>query len=253
MFEMEYIIGVLLAFARISTFLFMMPFLRSRSIPLLAKITIALSLSLLGGHEMAKVPVDDLLTLSVYVGIQVTIGLILAYITEMVFAAAQMAGGVIDIDMGFSASQVFDPGGGQRITVISNLFYLLFAVVFISLGGFDSLMYAIVYSFDYISIDIVVERNIWFEFILMVFTYMLNMTIQIALPLMASMFIVNFMLLIIGKMSPQMNILMNMFAIKICIGFVFLFLTLPFIADIFAVMNDDLRDFHMQAIKLLMK
>ncbi|WP_256438043.1 flagellar biosynthetic protein FliR [Pontibacillus sp. ALD_SL1] len=245
--------NLLLAMSRITTFVFMTPFLKGRTVPNMAKLVISVALSVYAARNMEDVDVSGIIPFAAMIMMQIMIGLLLAYITELVFSGAQMAGGIIDLDMGFSQSSLLDPSGGARITVVSNLFSILFMIVFLALGGFQALMYTVMYSFDFLNMDVVGDKDLWFSLIVEVFGYSLSMAIQIAIPLMASMFIVNFMILIIGRMAPQMNILMNMFAIKIAVGLCFLFLSVPLLGELFAGMTDELRAFHYDAIELLLK
>jgi flagellar biosynthetic protein FliR len=180
--------------------------------------------------------------------IQIFIGMTLAYIVEVIFSASRMAGGLLDIDMGFSASQIIDPTNGRPTTVLSNIFFLLFMIIFISVGGINGLITGIIYSFKFTTPGFFIANDSFIEMILGVVLYMFTAAIQIALPLIATMFIINFIMLIIGKSAPQINIFANIFIIKIALGMLLLYITLPFVGEVFSQMNDVLMDKFIEAI-----
>jgi len=244
----NYLIGMILAFSRVSSFLFMIPFLKNRSIPAIAKITISLAISMGVAGKMGELQVETMPQLVGLIAVQVLIGLTLAFVVEMVFASVTIAGGILDIDMGFSAVTLIDPSSSQMTTVISNLFSILFTIIFIQVGGLNFLISGIVYSFKFTTPEFFIAKASFMEIILVVFSYMLMAAVQLALPFIATMFIVNFILLILGKSAPQMNIFLTMFMIKIAVGMVVLYLSLPFIGEVFMQINEDMTEKYMEVM-----
>jgi flagellar biosynthetic protein FliR len=249
----QYLIGLILAFSRVASFLFFVPFLRNKAIPSIVKITISVAISLVAVGKMGKLPVETLPDMVIMILTQILIGITLAYVVEMIFTAATIAGGILDIDLGFSAAQVMDPMTNHPVTVMSNFFSVLFTIVFISVGGVNFLIAGIVHSFAFTTPLFFMGHLPFLEVLMGYFNYMLVSSIQIALPLMATMFIVNFILLILGKSAPQMNIFQNMFAIKIVVGIFFLYVTLPFLGEVFMEINDSLMDKYLEVMKYMFR
>lgn len=247
----QFFVGIIIAFTRVASFLFMISFLRGKYIPLIAKISVALGISLVAAQQMTEVPILTMSDLITTIIIQFLIGVSLAFCMEMMFSVAKMAGSVVDMDMGLSASQVVDPGSGHRTTVIANFFNIIFVIVFISLGGLNQLILGITYSFKFTTVEFFMNKAEFIDMIIVIFSYMMTATLQIALPLTASMFIVNFILLILGKAAPQMNIFMNMFAIKIALGFVFIYITIPFLAEVFTQMNEVMMEKYYGMLEII--
>lgn len=249
----DFFVGTILAFARISSFLFFVPFLRAQYIPAMSKVIISLSLAVFASGHLSEVIVTDMLSFVAILAIQILIGITLAFFVEMFFQISQLAGSLMDFDMGLSMAEVVDPSSGRRATVMSILFNILFIVTFIAVGGVQTLVLSVMYSFKFTDVQYFLGDALFIELILAVFMYMLTATIQIALPFMATIFIVNFVFLIVGRASPQLNIFANMFIVKIAIGFLFIYIAFPFLSEAFMQINDLLTEKMFEAMELMFK
>lgn len=238
----QYMIGVMLAFSRVASFLFFVPFLKNNAIPSIAKVSISLAISMAVAGQMSEVVVTTLPSLIGVIVMQILVGITLAFVIEMIVASVSMAGGLIDIDMGFSAVTVIDPSSNQQVTIISNIFTIIFTLIFIQIGGIQFLISGIVYSFKFTTPAFFIGNASFIEMMLAVFSYMMLASVQIALPFTATMFIVNIVLLILGKSAPQMNIFNTMYMIKIAVGLFVLYATLPFLGEVFLQINDGLTE-----------
>jgi len=76
------------------------------------------------------------------------VGLILAFTLRLAFAAVQFAGDLLDIDTGVSLSQYLDPVTGSPVQIVSGLQTNLALVLFLSLGGHQSLLRGLADSYD---------------------------------------------------------------------------------------------------------
>lgn len=248
----EFMIGTILAFARIASFLFFVPFLKGSYIPSMAKVSLSLALAVFCAN---KVDVGEIESLTVFVFLilaQIMIGLTLALIVEMFFQVAVMAGSLMDFDMGLAMAEVVEPSSGRRVTVMATFFNILFILVFIGTGGTQILIMNIVYSFKFTDVGFFLGDAAFIEILLAVFAYMMTGAIQLALPFMATIFIVNFVFLIIGRASPQINIFANMFIIKIALGFLFIYLSLPLLGEAFVQLSEVLGERMFEIIEVML-
>lgn len=245
------LIAVLLAFTRIASFLYIIPLFKGRYVPHIAKLAIALSLAI---FVQDKMELKDVLTTGEFVVLllmQIMMGLTLGYVVSLIFAIPQIAGGLLDMEMGYSSSSVIDPSNGARITLISNMYNVLFMLIFVMLGGIQNLLYSIVLSFHFTKVVFFVGNLTFLDTLIQVFQYMLVSAVQIALPIIAAMFIVNIMMLIIGKIAPQLNIMMNMFPIKIAVGMLFMYFTIPIAGEIFADITNNLQEQYLDVLEAM--
>lgn len=245
------LIIIMFAFARISSFLFFIPFLSGSTLPNVAKLTIAVALSfaVVGNVEMIEVN-SDLEFISVLIS-QLIIGFTLAKVVEIFFSIVHIAGGIMDMDMGFSASSILDPNTQQRTTAISSILNYVFLIVFIEMEGINQLIITIVMSFQLTESLAGLGHESFLTFVSAILLYMFTSAIQIALPLMGSMFILNFVMIIMGRTTPQIPILTNSFSIKISMGILFLGISFPYIVELFVTINDKLFEEYINAFNYL--
>lgn len=253
MLTMEFFMGLLLAFARIASFLFLVPFLKGQTIPSTFKVVISLALAFFAATDMAQVEITSTGGFIFLLFLQVLMGVALAFFVEMFFQIAIMAGSLMDFDMGLSMAEVVDPSSGRRVTVMATIFHILFTVIFIAVGGMHMLIANIMYSFKFTEPNFFLMEADFIELLLVVFAYMMTATIQLALPFMATIFIVNFIFLIIGRATPQINIFANIFIVKIMLGFIFIFLAIPYLSEVFMQINDVLTERLFEILEVLVK
>ena len=77
----------------------------------------------------------------------VTIGLGIAYIARLIFTAVQIAGTVVDFQMGFGVVNVIDPQTDNQVSVTAQLHNILAILIFLALDGHHYIIQAIVESF----------------------------------------------------------------------------------------------------------
>lgn len=243
------LIAILLAFTRVASFLYVIPLFKGRYVPHISKLAIALSIAIFVQDKMHLKDVISVGEFSVLLLMQIMMGLTLGYVVSLIFAIPQIAGGLLDMDMGYSSSSVIDPSNGTRITLLSNMYSVLFMLIFIMLGGIENLLYGIVLSFHFTKVVFFVGNLTFLDTLMQVFQYMLVSAVQIALPIIAAMFIVNVMMLIIGKIAPQLNIMMNMFPIKIAVGMMFIYFTIPIAGELFADITNNLQEHYLDVLE----
>lgn len=243
------IIGIMLAFARVASFLYVIPIFKGRTIPFMAKNAIALSVAIFIHDKIEWDVINTLPEFILMLLMQVMMGVTLGFVVNMIFSIPQMAGALLDTDMGFSSSSMMDPSGGQRISLMANFYNVLFMLVFIMLGGIENIIVGITLSFHFTEAILFTANEHFLDTLMLVFNYMMISAIQIALPISATMFIINFMMLILGKVAPQLNIMLNMFPIKIAVGFMFIYFSVTITGEFFADIVENLNEHYLDVLE----
>lgn len=234
-----------LVLARMSAFVFLVPFFSIKGTPALAKIgfSVALTALILPGIGTITVP-EDLLHYSLLVIKEVMVGLLLGYVTMLTFNAVRMAGEIIDIQMGFSMATVFDPQNQTRITLTGQFLYLVQILLFLAVDGHHSLLMAISYSYTLIPVMAGGFKITLVAAIFKLFVQVFSLGIRIAIPFMVVFLICDISLGIIARTVPQLNIFVLGFPVKIGIGLFTLAAVIPaltvLINNIFTQMESDL-------------
>lgn len=245
----QYIILVILVFVRITSFFSVLSFFRGNSIPLMAKSTLSISMSLLIASKMEVMDVTSLWELSGFIVIEIMIGVILALVIEMVISVILIAGSLLDMDIGLS--NPFNDGiSGAQATVLSKIFYYVFLIIFIISGSFEKVLYTLSKTFSLnIKKDFLMNpKNI--DFFIDLFQFMFFGALQIAIPFMMSTFLVYIALLLMSKVVDKINILMNVFGIKIFVGITLVVIMIPSLIIVFQQLDEQLLEKLLETINV---
>jgi len=233
---------------RISAFIVTAPFFNQRTVPVRVKAGLSVFLSMLVFNTIKYVP----LTYSTTVGYvllivkETAIGLSLGYMANMCLYILDLAGRMIDTEIGFSMVNVLNPVSNIQTSVTGTLYTYLVMLVMLVSDMHYFLISALVDTFQLIPIEGgVIPANVYVIVLKFVKDYFI-IAFRIILPVFASILIVNIVLGILAKIAPQMNMFVIGMQLKVFVGLIILFLIvgmLPSITDfIFNEMKDVLHD-----------
>ena len=238
----------LLVFTRISGIFTAAPIFGSRNFPVYAKAGLALLISYivfpLVYSAKAVIP-DQMLAYAFMVLSELLIGLLIGYISTFVFSAVQMAGQLLDMQIGFGIVNVIDPQFGQQIPLVGNFKYILALLVFLASNGHHVLLSALFDSFKMIPVTGVALNTHIVELVVdMMFTLFIT-ALKISLPILSALLLTDMALGILAKTMPQMNIFIVGIPGKIIIGLFVLALAMPvYIAFLEVGFNAMYRDIY---------
>lgn len=245
----QYWILVLLALSRTASFIFFLPFFRNPGFPNMAKMAISLGISIFVAYRMDPVVIENIWHMLGLLILEFIVGLILAYVVELMATVVKVAGSYIDLDIGLATP--FPDMNQTQTTIISSIFYSMFLMIFIVLNGFNEMLAGFMYSFGLnISKQFILGDDL-LNFILETFTYMFSSALQIALPFMMATFLVNLSLLLMSKSVDKINILMNVFGVKILVGLGLIFVAIPTLIIVFQQLNDSLIEKFFEVMNYL--
>lgn len=171
---------------------------------------------------------------------EVITGLILGYITRLCFEFVRMAGQIMDFQVGFSMSQMFDPIGNVSSTLLGRTMFLFSVMLFLVIDGHHMLIRALVSSFDVMNLGRFVFSDNTFAFVLSVFVNFFEIGVKISIPIMLIILITNLTLALVARSVPQINVMILGLPIKIFIGLISLTLALPMISKMLGAMFDQI-------------
>ncbi len=236
----------LLIFVRISGIFSVAPVFGSRNVPLIVKAGLSLLISfillpLLFRNDII-VPESILAYVAVVIG-EFLIGLIMGYACSFIFYGIQMAGSLLDTQIGFGIVNVLDPQFGQQVPLVGNFKYILAMLVFFASNSHHLFLSAIVYSFKSIPVTHGIFRpemaaNIVVDMVVSIFV----IALKISLPILVALLLTDVALGILARTMPQMNIFVVGVPGKIIVGIFVLSLALPFYIVFLEVIFNDI--FH---------
>jgi flagellar biosynthesis protein FliR len=185
------------------------------------------------------IPTDPVHFVLVVLG-EVLIGVIIGFFLVMVYASFQVAGQFFSLQMGFGASQVFDPLAQIEIPLLGQFLNIVAMLVFISIGGMQKFMLKGVRdSFRALTaMDLVIGNEKLFSVFITGLGRLFESALMIAFPILGTLFIISLSVGLLAKAAPQMNLLMIGFPIAIGVAFTILFATMPFLMETFGRIID---------------
>lgn len=237
----------LLVFSRVTGTLFSAPVFGSRVIPVTARVGLALLLTLFM-FPMSVLSPDhqpaSLLMLGWWVLIELVYGLTAGYVAALFFNSVQMAGQLIDMQIGFGIVNVFDPQFGQQVPLIGNFKYLMALSVFLALQGHHILIGALADNFRSVPLGMQIYLSDATSFLVDAVMNLFVMALRIALPVLGTVLMTDVALGILARIMPQMNVFVVGITGKLIVGVFMLFLILPFYVSFLEVGFEGIyRDF----------
>lgn len=161
---------------------------------------------------------------------EAVVGLSLGFVASLILYTVQVAGAFIDFQMGFLIANLVDPQTGAQIPIIGNLKYFLALLFLLSIDAHHLLIEGVIRSYQLVPLDqlyIGIGEGPTARFMTEVFIQMFVTALQLALPIVGSLFLVDVSLGILAKTVPQINVFIVGLPLKIFAGFVLILITLP--------------------------
>ena len=216
---------------RVGAMIIFVPILGSRQIPGAVKIGLMLFLSIAIFPLVQDRPIPEpkgLFDLSKFLMVDLTIGLGIAYISRLIFAAVQVAGTVVDFQMGFGVVNVIDPQTDTQVSVTAQLQNILAIFIFLAIDAHHYIFQAIVDSFFVINPFEINFASVTPEYVLHLFSATFTTAVKISAPIMAILFFLSGGLGLVARTVPQMNVFIVGFPLQIGIGLLMVGLSISF-------------------------
>lgn len=221
----------LLIFVRISGIFMLAPIFGSRNITGRIKAGLALIITYIIFPLIFNVNTvipDYFLSYFFLVMGELLIGLILGFVSSLIFSAIQMAGQLLDMQIGFGIINMLDPLSGQQLPLIGNFKYILALILFLSMNGHHVLLAALFSSFKLIPVTGMVVNVAIADFMIGMVGNMFVLALKVSMPIIVSLLLTDMALGILARTMPQMNIFVVGVPGKIIIGIFVLSMALPF-------------------------
>ena len=210
------VLAYVLAAVRIVAWLLVVPPFSSRAVPVLAKTLLALGLAFTVAPSLARQPPPaGSLELMLSAAQEALVGASMGFVTFLVFAAVQAAGDLIDVFGGFSLASAFDPLSQNMNSVNGKLFSMLGMMLLFATDAHLLVIGGLLRSFTQMPVGGAWHPGNGIEVITTLFGVFFTSAVQIALPLVAVLFIADLGLALLTRVAPQLNAMNIMFPAKI--------------------------------------
>jgi flagellar biosynthesis protein FliR len=163
---------------------------------------------------------------------QTIIGIAMGLTMRVVFAALDVMGELVSLQMGLSFATFFDPMAGGQTAVVGEFLTLISSLIFLALNGHLLMLDALSASFVWLPIsDAPLHKEGWMMLVRFGATIFAS-GLLMALPVVTALLITNIALGILTRAAPQLNLFAIGFPITLTVGFGVLFIALGHIAPI---------------------
>ena len=230
----NFLSALLVVGSRVSGVMLFAPFLSNVAIPPRVKVMLAITMTVVlypvFSRRVEAVPIGQWPLL---LGTELLVGVAIGITTNLVFEAAQMAGQILSVQMGYSLVTILDPQTQVDTTVMSVFMQTMALLIFLGLDVHHWILRAIARSFEYLPPGSARPNAAFAAQVLHVGGSVLGVGIQIAAPVLVATIVADLLLGLLGKASPQMPLLFLGPAVKALFGLVLMSSAMRYWPDLF--------------------
>jgi flagellar biosynthetic protein FliR len=159
---------------------------------------------------------------------QTLIGIALGFTMRVAFAAVDVAGDLIGLQMGLSFAVFYDPQNASESPIVAEVLGLLTLLIFLALNGHLMMLALLAQSFSTLPIGAESFTAAGWGALARGGASLFSLGVLLSLPLIAALLITNIALGVLTKAAPQLNLFAVGFPLTIVAGFVVLALAMPY-------------------------
>ena len=234
--------------ARVSGFILFNPLLGRSNVPAAFRTGMILVLSVFVAFVTdQQVPEPSgLVELMIRLLLELALGYLLGVVVNFFFSIPQLAGSMIDVQMGMTMNQMYDPGSAANLSVSGMILNTLMSLLFFTAGGHLTLMRIFTTSQDIVPLGAVSIGIPAFQYMLELFVECTVLAVKMCMPILAAELIAQVGMGVLMKVIPQINVFSINIELKVIVGLALLFVLMApfgeFLIGAEAQMLDSLHD-----------
>lgn len=224
--DLEYFLLILV---RVTCFIYIAPFYGMSNTPHRVKVGLGVFISILLYQTMTPVEAVEYNTILSYAMIvlkEALTGLLVGYAANICSSIISFTGSVMDMETGLSMTTLIDPTTRENTSISGVYYQYMIMLLLIVTGMYQYILRALIDTYQLIPVngavfnmDALLSSMIQFmgDYIIIGF--------RICLPMFAVMLLLNAILGILAKVSPQMNMFAVGMQLKVLVGIAIMFFT----------------------------
>ncbi|HEY5800282.1 MAG TPA: flagellar biosynthetic protein FliR [Burkholderiaceae bacterium] len=219
-----WITAVLLCALRLAPVWLLTPLMGAFSMPARVKVALLLALSATLTASLPLAPrgaIPQLGQLVLACAAELATGALFAFGILTAFAAVSLAGKLLDIQLGFSLGNVYDPVTRSQAPLLGSILGLLAMVMFFTTDAHHAVLRGLAYSLEKLPLG-AMPAGVTPQLVMRQFGTIFTLGLGLAAPLVFLLFLLEVGLAVLSRNLPQMNIFVISVPVKIGLGlFVF--------------------------------
>ena len=253
MSELEYFLLVLV---RIASFVFIAPFFSTKGVPNNVKIGLSVFVAYIiyyFGPEHTYPEYHTLLGFCTIVLKEVSVGLLVGLGAQLCTSIVLFAGRIMDMEVGLSMANVFDPTTNQQSSITGVLLQYGVMLILYMTGLHRYLLKALMETYILIPVNgMNMNTDKLLSALLTFLSDYIVIGFRICLPVFASMTLMNIVLALLAKLAPQMNMFSVGIQLKLLMGLAVIMVTVTLLPDVCNFITTQMRQLIVSMVEGMM-
>lgn len=217
--------------ARVSGFILFNPILGRTNIPAAFRsgMVLVLSVFVTAVSEQQPPSPSGVMEFCVLVLLEIAVGFLLGMAVNFFFYIPQLAGSMIDTQMGMMMNQMYDPGASANMSTTGQLLNTLMTLLFFAGGGHLTLLRMFLTSEEVVPLGQVSIGLPAYQLMLELFVECSVLGVKLCMPILAAELVAQVGMGVLMKVIPQINVFAINIELKVIVGLALLLvLMIPF-------------------------
>ena len=240
--ELEFFLMVLV---RITCFVFAAPFFSTKNVPNRVKIGLGVMIAFIVYQTLTPVELEynTVFGYAVFVLKEAATGLIIGFSASICTSILNFAGQLVDMETGLSMVTLFDPQSNESVTITGAYYQYVVTLMLLVSGMYQFVLRAVCDSFVLIPVSGAVfnSEGLLSGMVAFMGDY-LSIGFRLCLPVFVAALLLNAVLGILAKVSPQLNMFAVGIQLKIVLGLAVLFLTVGLLPSVSTVILSKMKE-----------
>lgn len=212
--QLDTLLNIFAGSFRIGGMIMSLPLFAATPVPPAIRVFVAIAVAgliyPLGQYHLPQEIFADNYSLALVVGREFFIGTVIGFGARMVFLVTTLLFDYAGQQMGFAMASIFDPQNGTQVTALAQIGVVLTILFFFMTNMHHHIFYALVRSFKSMppglpDFQINAILGTLMHFIKSTF----EVSLRLSMPIMVAMLVIQFVMGIISRTAPQMNLFFN--------------------------------------------
>lgn len=219
--------------ARVGGFVLFNPILGRTNIPAAFRTGMVLVLSVFVTAESQQQPPtpSTVVEFSVLMLLEIAVGFLLGMAVNFFFYIPQLAGSMIDTQMGMTMNQMYDAGAAANLSATGMIFNVLMTLLFFAAGGHLTLLQIFLTSEEIVPLGAVSFGPPAYQYMLELFVQCTVLGVKLCMPVLAAELVAQVGMGVLMKVIPQINVFSINIELKVLVGLGLLFILMVPISE----------------------
>ncbi|MFT7597582.1 MAG: flagellar biosynthetic protein FliR [Acidimicrobiales bacterium] len=228
----ESLVTLLLVATRTMATLTVAPPFNAGMVPARIRLGLAVAVGILvagGPADTATIPIE-IPSLVMAIASQIVVGLVFGFFVQLLMAAFQLAGSIIDLSAGLSAGALYDPTTQSQTAPVGRLYQMVSLALLVAVDGHVLVMRGVLRSYEAAPLG-GVNSELLGPALVEGASQLLIAALEVGFPVLATLVLTEMALALATRAAPKMNIMAIGFGVKSLVLFFALGVGLPLLAN----------------------